>query len=177
MKTTTVTYEQTIYASEVMSEVTSVHAHDEELIAWADAHPVVYRIVTEGRSAPFGARSSEWHGWAQGANTPAAILHRLGRLRRVLGEFPDDCPASIFSWRAGFTLAHYDDRPSRLVGGHFTQWDGSYRRGSIALDYTKETLDEVVERFRRWCGALFPTAAVLLQERKTERVVWGTKDP
>ena len=176
MKTSSVMRSSTLYLSDVMPLVVSEDGADGEIIAWADARPVVYKIVTEAKSAAFGRQSTQWHGWAQGENTPRAILHRLGVFRRMLDEFPEDCPASVFSWAARFTLEHYG---RGLSGGHFTQWDGTYRRGSMTLDYTVETLDAVVARFQAWCGGHYPMKAVLLQgpgAKKSERVVWGKKD-
>ena len=86
MKTSSVMRSSTLYLSDVMPLVVSEDGADGEIIAWADARPVVYKIVTEAKSAAFGRQSTQWHGWAQGENTPRAILHRLGVFRRMLDD-------------------------------------------------------------------------------------------
>ena len=79
----------------------------------------------------------------------------IGKASPDHGTEPD-----IFGWRARFTLEHY--RCKGFGGGCFQQHDGQYNRSCLNLDYTPDTLDEVIERFLAWCdvGYKFPTASV-----------------
>lgn len=151
----------TLYISDVMPEVSTESAELAEVLAWADATPTAWKIVTSSRSAPFGKRSSTYMGWAQGSDSPSAVLERLATFRREL-ELPND---DFFGWKARFTLDHFGDKG--FQGGLFQQFDGAYDRGCSYLDYTPETLEEVIDRFLAWCdaGFKFSTASVKIDKR------------
>jgi hypothetical protein len=69
-------------------------------------------------------------------------------------------PNSIFPWRARFTLDHYRDKGFR--GGFFQQWDASFPRSCLTLDYTKDTLEEVIDRFCGWMDPYYRSVRVTL---------------
>lgn len=123
------------------------------VIEWADANPIVWKIVTGTRSKVFGRGSSEYIGCSSGSDS-LAVLYRLAHFKKQI-EPHFDPPAStrraeFWEWRARFTLEHYADKGFR--GGLFQQWDGKYHRGCTHLDYTPETLSEVIDRFLAWCA-------------------------
>jgi hypothetical protein len=153
MKTNERTVKVVTYASEVCPEVTSERESDGEIIAWADAHPAAWKIVTTSKSGAFGKGSSDHMGWAQNSDSPSAILDRIQTLRRAI-EGNGDITADrneFWRWRATFTLEHYGKKGFK--SGFFQQFDGQYPRGCVTLDYTPETRAAVIERFRAWCDA------------------------
>jgi hypothetical protein len=150
VKSTAAQITVTTFASEIHPEVTSEHLEDGELLAWADAHPTAWKIVTGHKSAPFGKKSCTYIGWAQGSDAPSAIIERLRTFRSEgRGREGSHPGSSIFEWRARYTMKHFEDKGFK--GGHFRQWDGEYERHSLSLDYTPKTLDEVVDAFVKWC--------------------------
>jgi hypothetical protein len=153
------------YSSDLHPEVTSTSDVDGPVIEWADANPVAWKIVTTHRSAPFGKKSSTYMGWAQGKDTPAAVIHRLTILREVLTGDKDD----FWRWRARFTMEHYHDKSFK--GGFFKQFDEKYSRGCCDLDYTTSTREQVIDRFLAWCdvGCKFPTREVRIDDKTVRR--------
>jgi hypothetical protein len=151
------------YLSEVDPKVFSESKADADDITWADAHPVVWKIVSGHRSAPFGKRSSTYPGWARGDAT-ASVIHRVHVLRDHLAQ-----KETFWSWRAQFSLDHYTDKGFR--GGSFQQFDGTHGRGCVSIDYTPGTLDEVIQRFLAWCGTIgtFPTREVRIDDKCIRR--------
>jgi len=147
MKTATHTVTITTYTSEVLPSVASQSTNARDLITWADAHPVVWKIVTSTRSKAFGRKSSRYIGWAQGSNAPEAILERVRTFWYEL-EAPKHVRA-LAQWSARFTFDHYDDKGFK--GGFFQQFDGSYPRNCMTLDYTPKTRDAVIDQFITWC--------------------------
>jgi hypothetical protein len=154
----------TRYISDVVPEVVGDCEVDAEVIAWADANPVVWKIVMGTRSKVFGKNSSTYMGFERG-DSPTAVLARVSYLKDVTSA-PDTTSLheNIFAWRARFTIEHYTDKGFK--GGFFQQFDGTYDRGSMCLDYTPKLLDEVVKHFLEWCdvGYKFPTASVKLDK-------------
>jgi hypothetical protein len=163
MKTTETTHVVVTYTSEICPEVFSTNPADGEIIAWGDAHPVAWKIVTGTRSKPFGKNASTYMGCQRG-DLPGSALSRLRTFRSELEcsgcnkFFSSPQTPPTLTWRARFTMDHYKDKGFR--GGFFQQFDGTYNRGCAYLDYTPVTLDEVVARFVAWCGLPFPTCAV-----------------
>lgn len=142
----------THYVSEILPEVTTQDPDLGKTIAWADANPVVWKIVTNTRSKAFGRKSCEYIGWAQRSPAPAAILERARHFHtcvdpNVLGGFHYRS-RDIWGWRARFTFQHYGDKGFR--GGYFQRFDGRYDRDCMSLDYTPETLVEVLRNFMEW---------------------------
>ena len=140
------------HISDVLPEVRTEDAELAKTIAWADSHPVVWKIVTGHRSKAFGRNSCEYIGWAQRSVAPEAILERARHFHSCVDpnlrhglEFRS---TGIWGWRARFTLAHYRD--SRFKGGLFQRFDGRYDRDCLTLDYTPEMLPEVVRNFMEW---------------------------
>lgn len=164
MKTTTRTVAIETFASEIHPEITTEDPREGEILAWADANPQAWKIVTTSKSRAFGLGSSVYLGCFQTSKTPAAVIDRLATLRRfVLGDpsytaREQGGEDNIFAWRARFTLKHFSDKGFK--GGLFTQhsvWsDGeTYRRSSLDLDFTPEILDEVMTRFLAWASHLW----------------------
>ena len=55
-------------------------------------------------------------------------------------------------------LEHFRERG--FTGGFFQQHDARYPRHCLSLDYTPETLEEVIDHFAQWCGSDYRTARV-----------------
>lgn len=70
-------------------------------------------------------------------------------MRNISGEFAGATEGTIWNWKARFTLEHYKDEG--FTGGFFQAHD-RFARGCMSLDYTPETLPEVVKRFYDWSG-------------------------
>jgi len=142
----------THYVSEILPEVTAQDPDLGKTIAWADANPVVWKIVSNTRSKAFGRKSSEYIGWAQRSPSPEAILERARHFHscvdpNVLGGLHYRSQG-IWGWRARFTFEHYPDKG--FTGGFFQRFDGRYDRDCMSLDYTPETLAEVLRNFMEW---------------------------
>lgn len=163
MKTITETITNIYYQSEFLPTVRSINPAFARVIAWADAHPVVWRIVTGRKSKAFGLGSCEYIGWAQKSMQSDAILERVWHMHELAeGKSPYHDPASIFVWRARFTLEHFQDKGFR--GGFFQQHDAKYPRSCLTLDYTPETLQEVLDRFCTWMDRAYDTDRVTLNK-------------
>jgi len=171
MKTQQCTITYWTFQSDVRPEIATTDPHLAEVIVWADKHPVAWDIVTKTRSKAFGVGSCVYIGWAQRSQFAEAILERLRHFKELVdGGDPrmriregDD---SIFVWRARFTFQHYRDRGFR--GGFFQQHDGQYPRSCLTLDYTPETLEEVLERFCAWMDRSYDTKRITV-DAKTVR--------
>lgn len=59
--------------------------------------------------------------------------------------------SGIWGWRARFTFEHYGHKGFR--GGFFQRFDGRYDRDCMSLDYTPETLAQVVRNFMQWASS------------------------
>jgi hypothetical protein len=150
----------TRYVSDVDPALVSESPIIAETIEWADANPVVWKIVRGTRSAPFGKNASTYLGSGRG-DSPSSAIYRAGHLRA------ESLRKDFWGWRARFALEHYGDKGFR--GGFFQQFDGQYNRGCCDLDYTPDTLDEVIAQFVEWCGPLFETREVRI-DGKSVRV-------
>lgn len=169
MKTETLHNTTTLYRSDRRPDVATEEHALAEAIAWADQHPHAWDIVTHKRSKAFGLGSCEYIGWAQRSMAPEAILERVAHLHRlVTGREAHLSPEHIMCWRARFTFEHYRDRG--FTGGFFQQHDERHARLCLTLDYTPETLRQVIDCFVLWCGNLHHTARITV-DRKT---VWET---
>lgn len=148
------------FQSEIVDEIKTTEPLLAHYIEWADKNPIVYKIVNETRSAPYGKNSSEYIGWARGGG-PGAMIERIKWFKAELEK-----GASFYQWRAQFTFDHYKDK--NLRGGYFQQWDGKHPRGCAQVDYTPDTLQTVVDKFRDWCEHSpcgFHTEAIWLNEK------------
>jgi len=150
MKTETQTVVKTIYRSEVIPEVETDYSDLAKILKWADANPYVWHIVTHNKSKVFGR--------ILGSNSPDIILVRLRRFYEKILR-PD---VEIEGWRAHFALEHYKDKGFK--GGLFQQWDDQYPRACLILDYTPETLEEVIDKFVEWCGKTHNTRRITINE-------------
>ena len=149
MKTVTETITNIICQSEILQDLRTTNPSYARAIAWADEHPVVWRIVTGHRSKAFGLGSCEYIGWAQKSMEPDAVLERAWHLIELAEDrSPYHNPDSIFVWRAKFTIEHFQDKG--FTGGFFQQHDAKYPRSCLTLDYTPATLQEVLDRFCAW---------------------------
>jgi hypothetical protein len=163
MKTVTETITNIVYQSEFLPNVRSINPAFARVIAWADDHPVVWRVVTERRSKAFGLGSCEYIGWAQKSMEPDAILERVWHMHELgEGKSPYHDRDSIFVWRAKFTLEHYQDK--KFTGGFFQQHDAKYPRSCLTLDYTPETFNEVLDRFCAWMDRAYDTDHVTINK-------------
>lgn len=153
------TVKRILYYSKHDDALVTDYAPHAEAIDWADANPIVWKIVTGVRSKNFGARGSQYMGCNRN-DSPGSAISRAAVFKQEV-ERKD----SFFGWRARFTLEHYGEKGFK--SGFFQQFDGSFNRGCSYLDYTPATLDEVVKRFLAWCDARykFPTKQVLLDKK------------
>lgn len=159
MKTDTVHSTTILYRSEKRPDVCTNEREFADAIAWADANPHAWQIVTGTKSKAFGRKSCEYIGWAQTSMAPEAILERVQHFYQlVAGREPHLGPSHLFAWRARFTFEHYRDPD--FSGGFFQQHDGKYPRLCLSLDYTPATLEAVIDRFLAWCGRDYATARV-----------------
>lgn len=173
MKREKKTLEYEKLTSDFMPEVTTSTPGYAEAIEWADANPVAWRIVTQTKSKAFGRGSSFYLGCVQDGKDPETVLERVAALKFELDR-PRHYDAKVgiapvddfHLWKVKFTLAHYEDRGFK--GGFFQQIDvAGYSRGCSHLDYTDETLPEVLRRFQEWCdqGYKFETQHVQIDKR------------
>lgn len=163
MKTVTEKITNIVYQSEFVPEVRTINQSLARTIAWADDHPVVWRIVIGRKSKAFGLGSCVYIGWAQKSMEPDAILERARHMHELgEGKCPYHDPNSIFVWRAKFTLEHYLDK--KFTGGFFQQHDAKYPRSCLTLDYTPETLQEVLDRFCAWMDRCYDTDHVTINK-------------
>jgi hypothetical protein len=150
MKTTERTTVERVYTSDILPNVQTTLADLGEIIRWADENPVIWKIVTQNKSATFGKGSSTYIGWAQKSDSMSAVLERALTFHRELEKTRANV-RDFWRWRARFTLEHYGQKGFR--GGFFQQWDGTYDRSCAHLDYTLETREEVIGRFIEWCNS------------------------
>jgi hypothetical protein len=155
----TETVKRILYYSAIHPELVTENADLGKVIEWADANPVVWRIVRGVKSKNFGRNGGQYWG-ADRNDSPESTLNRAATFKAEVERESDN----FFGWRARFTIAHYDDK--RFKSGFFQQFDGMYNRGCSYLDYTPATLDEVITRFLAWCdvGYKFPTKEVRLDK-------------
>jgi len=92
------------YTSDVHPDIRTTNKELGEVIAWADAQPLVWMIVMGAASHAFGRNSSDYMGYQRGPS-PEAALGRAATFKRIL-----DSDDSFWTWRARFTLAHYKDK-------------------------------------------------------------------
>lgn len=149
MKTLSRTVEIVTYASELYPEMTTEHASFADTIAWGDANPKAWKIVTSSKSKAFGLGSCFYMGCIQRGSDPQTVIERLAAFRAEV-ELPGD---TFHGWKARHTLARFG-QPG-FTGVFFrahARWsDGKvYSRGCSTCDYTPATLEEVLDRFDAW---------------------------
>ena len=150
MKTNTTTETHTEYQSEIHPEITGTGERARRAIEFLDAHPVALDIVTGERSKAYGIGSCVYIGWAARSDASRAVIERLARFAdEVTGKQPRSHAGTIFNYKARFTLEHFNDEG--FLGGFF-QCHDKFPRGCMTLDFTKETLPDVVKRFYDWAG-------------------------
>jgi hypothetical protein len=157
VKTETETLQRVWYISSIDHTIRTLDKGRGDVIEQADEIPAVYDVVRGTRSKAWGKHSHHYLGCGRG-DSPDNVLYRAGTLLHYakLGRASElhGIPAyDMFGWSARFSIEHI--RTKGLRGGLFQQFDGKYDRGCINLDYTPETLDEVITRFIGWCGATF----------------------
>ena len=161
VKTRIETVTTTHYDSRVAEGVTTTDPELAKVIAWADSSENVWDIVRGTRSAPFGRNSSTYMG-CQRSHSPQDALERAAVLMHECQR------VGIWGFRARHTLAHYKDKGFK--GGLFREWDGTYYRNCIELDFTPATLEQVLDQFHAWCGTTYDTKELRL-DGKTLRVI------
>lgn len=171
MDTTTHTLKINTYRSSAYPEIESREDRDVEAIEFIDANPVVIEIVTGDKSKAFGADSCVYIGWAQKNNSVTAVLEKVKTFMRIIaGEFYGEREGTIWNWRAHFTFDHYNDKG--FEGGFFQQHD-RHPRSCLSLDYTPETMPEVVKRFSDWCDNAFTTERMTIDGKEIPAELWG----
>jgi len=174
MKTIAETITNIIYQSESMPSVHSINPAFARTIAWADDHPVVWRIITGRKSKAFGLGSCVYIGWAQRSVQSDALLERARQFHELVsGKSPYHASDSIFVWRARFTIDHFQDKG--FTGGFFQQHDSKYPRSCLTLDYTPETLQEVLDHFCAWMDRAYNTDHVTIN-KMTVRTFGGKEN-
>lgn len=148
------------YRSDVRPEVCTTDEDTARAIAWADANPRVWRIVTEKRSNVFGRNSSAYFGWARQGETPEAILERVRHFHSIFYPGLPKPDQNILVWRANFTFEHYDEPGFR--GGVFRQWDQNQPHDNLTLDYTPVELERVIDRFEAWIDKTVKTVRIMV---------------
>lgn len=139
--------------SESKPELTTENERLEKVIKWLDKHPVAYEIVTGTKSKGWGKGSTHYSvgGGGRLMSTETVLWCINTFMEYALGKdvYSKDkkFPADICNWSARFTLDHYNDKGFR--GGKF-DCVGFYNSYTL-LDYTPDTLDEVIERFKKRC--------------------------
>ena len=138
------------------------------ILQWADAHPVVYKIVSRGsRSPAFGPGSCVYLGCIQHSADPSAVLERLRTLYDLANEqgLYAGQGSSIFCWRARFTLAHYGE--PGFTGGTFTTMlpGRPSPLDTLILDYTPATVWSVAQAFANWAWRGGPGVRVVVWKK------------
>jgi hypothetical protein len=170
MKSTEIIIRKTIYSSEVRPDVTTEDPEMVKVVEWADANPTAWSIVAGTKSVPFGRKSSVYVGCKRDI-LPLSVLDRVATFKKEIEDY-EERVERLRTWRARFTLEHYED--NGFKGGLFQQFDGKYLRGCAALDYTPETVDEVIDRFIEWCGSTYQTHDVWIDRKVVRRVAQAT---
>ena len=168
MQTTTQVVTERVFRSEVMPEVQTTLPALARVIAWADDHPVVWKVVTGRRSKSFGLGSCVYIGWAQRSKAPDAVLERVRHIHELVEcQQPYYTPDSIFVWRARFTLEHYQEKGFK--GGFFQQHDAQYPRSCLTLDYTPEIFEQVLDKFCAWIDRHYDTCRITVDGKTVRR--------
>jgi hypothetical protein len=150
MKANQVTDTYTEYQSETHPVIAGTGDRAKKATEFLDAHPIAFDIVIDEQSKAFGFGSCVYIGWAQRSQAVSAVIERLARFAdEVSGKQPGSHRGTIFNFKARFTLEHYRDEG--FTGGVF-QCHDRFPRGCMTLDYTIDTLPEVVKRFFDWAG-------------------------
>jgi hypothetical protein len=106
----TIVTRSTVYKSEVV-DISSTIEVDGPVIAWADANPIVWKIVMGTKSRAFGKYSSEYLGYQRGDDAQTVVA-RVTHFRMLVdGEgFAASRPSEFWRWRAQFVMDHYNDK-------------------------------------------------------------------
>jgi hypothetical protein len=142
------------------------------VIEWADAHPHVYAIVNETRSAAFGKDAIYYYGIDRGEGL-SCMLGRIRTFQRLYENLelttgkpladvalPDKPQATFHQqpaiqyWLARHTYWIYEHCPKELLTGCLVQWDGKYTRNTAIVDFTRKSFGDVLGQFIAWCDGL-----------------------
>jgi len=178
MKTERVNSKTTLYRSEIKPDVITMCEEMADVIAWADANPHVWKIVCNNKSCAFGYDSEVYADWAHHSMKPDAILERVRYFHELvlgIGREPHLGPpiSHFLMWKARFTFAHY--RKAGFTGGLFVQHDAEHSHEHQIMDYTPDTLEEVIDRFLLWCGNTYETDHVSVYGKVVRQL--GEKTP
>ena len=88
-----------------------------------------------------------------------AVLARVVRLHELVLEARNR-PNSLYAWRAAFAMEYFHD--PGFTGGLFAQCVGSKEHFHLLMDYTSQTLVEVITRFAGWTYHGSPVTHVTL---------------
>jgi len=174
MQIKTTYHQRTCYPSDLHPDIETENTNLAKVIRWADANPHVWKIVSNNKSKAFGRNSCVYIGWAQGKTSPEAVLERVNHFHELVNcNEPHISPSHFTHWRAQFTFEHYRDKG--FTGGFFQQHDEKYPRNCMSLDYTPETLEEIIDRFLKWCGGNYKTQSITV-DKKVVRQIGGLEN-
>ena len=133
--------------SRVMRFIAAWPPESAHAVRWADRNPVAWEIVTTTRSRALGLGSPEYPERVRSSADSEAVLARVVQLHELVLEAKKR-PNSLYAYRAAFAVAHLHD--PGFTGGLFAQCAGRKERFHLLLDYTPQTLVEVITRFAAW---------------------------
>ncbi len=133
--------------SRVMRFIAAWTPENARAVRWADRNSVAWEIVTTERSRAVGLGAPEYDEMVRLSTDSEAVLARVVRLHGLVLEARQR-PNSLYAWRAAFAMAHFHD--PGFTGGLFAQCAGRKERFHLLLDYTPQTLVEVITRFAAW---------------------------
>jgi hypothetical protein len=133
--------------SRVMRFIAAWTPEGARAVRWADRNPVAWEIVTTDTSKALGLGAPEYDGRERLSTDSEAVLARVVRLHGLVLEARQR-RNSLYAWRATFAMEHFHD--PGFTGGLFAQCAGRKERFHLLLDYTPQTLVEVITRFAAW---------------------------
>ena len=128
-------------------------------VRWADRNPVAWEIVTTERSRAVGLGAPEYDERERLSTDSEAVLARVIRLHGLVLEARQR-RNSLYAWRATFAMEHFHD--PGFTGGLFAQQIHRKEHFHLLLDYTPQTLVEVIMRFAAWTYHGSPVTHVTL---------------
>ncbi len=148
---------KTTYVSDVMPAVRTTSARESAVLHAADERPLLYRIVTTGRSRAWGSRGAHYP-------HPSAIIERLSILLDALGR------TDVLGESARFTAEHFDE--TGFMGSELVL-HGKHPICTLTLDYTPATLPDVIQTFLRFAGTTpgMPASTVRVAGKIVHRLI------
>jgi hypothetical protein len=142
-------------------------------VRWADKNPVAWQIVTTDCSKALGLGSTEYPESIRHSDDSTAIRDRVVRLHELIQDARRWGCTSLFAWRATFAMTHFLD--PGFTSGLFQQFSGRTERVGLFMDYTPETLNEVIDQFAAWRHHGWPVTRVTLDGQTVRQFVSPNK--